>query len=63
MTRTEILKAIEKLEISLDNMRSIHRSLYNEYGSELCAEDMLKQEEKIQGEIKELKEKYDRAKV
>ncbi len=48
------MSKIEELETKLSNMRSYHMSIWNEYGSELCAGDILKQEKKIEDEIKEL---------
>lgn len=49
---------IESLERALDNMKSLHLKMAKEYGSELCAGDMLKQEAKLQEEIDELKAEY-----
>lgn len=46
---------IKEKEQALTSMRSYHMSLWNDYGSELCAGDMVKQERKLQEEIDELK--------
>ncbi len=48
------MSKIEELEKKLLDMRSYHMSIWNEYGSELCAGDMIKQEKEIEDEIKEL---------
>ena len=45
---------LEELEKRLENMKTYHKSVWNEYGSELCAGDMLRKEKEIMDEIKEL---------
>ena len=48
-------KTIEELEKELEEMKASHRSLWDTYGSELCAGDMIRQEEKLEKEILKLK--------
>ena len=49
-------KRLEILEKELEDLRSSHRSLWDTYGSELCAGDMIGQEQAIKEQIKKLKE-------
>jgi len=48
-------KTIEELEKELSNLKDHHKSAWDTYGSELCAGDMIAQEEKLEKEIKKLK--------
>ena len=48
-------KTIEELEKELEKMKESHRSMWDTYGSELCAGDMIRQEEKLEKEILKLK--------
>jgi len=48
-------KTIEELEKELEELKATHRSLWDTYGSELCAGDMIRQEEKLEKEILKLK--------
>lgn len=50
-------KTIEELEQELKEMKDSHRSLWDTYGSELCAGDMIRQEEKLENDIARLKER------
>lgn len=50
---------IEKLEKELVNRKNINRDLWNSYGSELCAGDLLRKEKIIQDKIDELKEELE----
>jgi hypothetical protein len=49
-------KTIEQFEKELEDLKASHRSQWDTYGSELCAGDMIRQEEKIEKEIAKLKE-------
>ena len=49
-------KKLEILEKALEDMRSTHRSSWDIYGSELCAGDMIRQEEELEKKIQKLKE-------
>jgi hypothetical protein len=49
-------KTIEELEQELEQMKSFHRSAWETYGSELCAGDMLRQEDELQKKIQRSKE-------
>jgi len=49
-------KTIEQFEKELEDLKASHRSQWDIYGSELCAGDMIRQEEKIEKEIAKLKE-------
>ena len=49
-------KRLEILEKELEDLRSSHRSLWDMYGSELCAGDMSGQERALEEKIKKLKE-------
>ena len=48
-------KTIEELEKELKELKESHRSMWDTYGSELCAGDMIQQEEKLEKEILKLK--------
>jgi len=48
-------KTIEELEKELEELKASHRSIWDTYGSELCAGDMIRQEEKLEKEILKLK--------
>jgi len=48
-------KTIEELEKELAEMKEYHRSASNTYGSELCAGDMIRQEEELEKQIRKLK--------
>ena len=50
-------KELKELETELKAMESFHSSIWNDYGSELCAGDMLGQEKRLREKIKELKRK------
>jgi hypothetical protein len=49
-------KRLEILEKALEDMRASHRSQWDTYGSELCAGDMIRQEEELEKKIRKLKE-------
>ncbi len=49
-------ESIEDLESELEKLRESHRSLWDIYGSELCAGDMIGQERALVEKIKKLKE-------
>ena len=44
-------KTVEELQKELAELRSYHSSAWDTYGSELCAGDMIAQEEKLEKEI------------
>jgi len=44
-------KTIEELEKELEDLKTSHRSQWDTYGSELCAGDMIRQEEELEKEI------------
>ena len=48
-------KTLKDLEKELENMKSYHGDIWNTYGSELCAGDMIRKEEKLEKEIAKLK--------
>lgn len=48
-------KTIEQLEKELEDLKASHRSQWDTYGSELCAGDMIHQEEELEKEILRLK--------
>lgn len=50
------MKTIEELEKDLIKLREYHRSAWDTYGSELCAGDMIRQEENLEKQIQKLKE-------
>lgn len=49
-------KTVEQLEKELTELKASHKSQWDTYGSELCAGDMIRQEEKLEKEISKLKE-------
>ena len=49
-------KTIEELESELEELKGSNRSLWDMYGSELCAGDMIGQEQALEEKIKKLKE-------
>lgn len=49
-------KKLEVLEKALSDMKASHRSQWDSYGSELCAGDMIRQEEDLEKKIAKLKE-------
>lgn len=55
-------KTLEELEKELSDLKSSNSSAWDIYGSELCAGDMIAQEQKIEKEIAkkkaELEERY-----
>ena len=50
-------KTIEQLEKELADLKEYHKSAWNTYGSEICAGDMIRQEEELEKEIDERKQK------
>jgi len=48
-------KRLEILEKALAGLKETHRSAWDIYGSELCAGEMIAQEEKLEKKIKALK--------
>ena len=48
-------KTLEELEKELAELKESHSSMWDTYGSELCAGDMIRQEEKLEKEIEKLK--------
>jgi hypothetical protein len=48
-------KTIKQLEKELKEMKESHKSLWDTYGSELCAGDMIRQEKELEKEILKLK--------
>jgi hypothetical protein len=50
-------KTIEELEKELEDLKTSHRSQWDTYGSELCAGDMIRQEEELEKKIREAKTK------
>ena len=49
-------KRLEILEKELKDMKASHSSQWDTYGSELCAGDMIRQEEELEKKIAKLKE-------
>lgn len=45
---------LDNLKKALDNLKQNHRDCWDIYGSELCAGDMIRQEEELEKEIKKL---------
>ena len=45
-------KTIEELEQELVELKEQHKSMWDTYGSELCAGDMIRKEEELENEIK-----------
>ncbi len=56
-------KTIEELEKELEKMKASHRSMWDTYGSELCAGEMIRNEEKLEKKIQELKLKEEKIMV
>lgn len=56
-------KRLQILEASLEKLKESHRSLWDTYGSELCAGDMIGEEEALQEKINKLKEELENDKV
>jgi hypothetical protein len=50
-------REIEKLEQELAGLRKYHRDAWDMYGSELCAGDMTRKEERLEKQIVDLKKK------
>ena len=48
-------KTIEQLEKELEDLKTSHRSQWDTYGSELCAGDMIRQEEELEKKIRKMK--------
>ena len=48
-------KTIEELERELSELRNLHVSQWDTYGSELCAGDMIRQEDELSKKILKLK--------
>jgi hypothetical protein len=48
-------KTLEQLEKELKEMKESNRSMWNTYGSELCAGDMIRQEDELEMKILKLK--------
>lgn len=48
-------KTINELEQELINLKELNKFAWNNYGSELCVGEMLKNERKLEKEIEELK--------
>jgi hypothetical protein len=47
---------LEKLKFELKELQALHISMWHDYGSELCAEDMMKKEAELELKILELEE-------
>jgi|ERR1035437_9454508 hypothetical protein len=50
-------KTLEELEKELEDLKASHRNQWDTYGSELCAGDMIAQEDKLEKEIVKRKTK------
>lgn len=50
-------KTLEQLEKELTDLKAYHKSAWETYGSELCAGDMIAQEEKLEKEIAKRRQK------
>jgi len=50
------MSELQTVKKQLENLKQVHTDLAKEYGSELCAEEMIKKEEKLRKRIKELKD-------
>jgi len=48
-------KKIRKLEKKLEKMKSLHKSMWETYGSELCAGEMHNKEKDLEDKILKLK--------
>jgi hypothetical protein len=49
-------KELKKLEKKLKDLKEQNRSMWDQYGSELCVGAMINEEENIERKIKKLKE-------
>ena len=49
-------KKLEILEKALEDMKASHRSMWETYGSELCAGSMIRDEEELEKKIEKLKQ-------
>ncbi len=49
-------KTLSELEKDLEDLKRMNKSAWETYGSELCAGDMIRQENKLEEQIKTLKE-------
>lgn len=47
---------LKKLKTELEKMESLHSWAWNQYGSELCANEMLAQEKRLREKIDKLEE-------
>ncbi len=56
-------KRLEVLESALEKLKQTHRSLWDTYGSELCAGDMIGEERALQEKIDKLKEELENDKI
>ena len=56
-------KRLQILEASLEKLKESHLSLWDTYGSELCAGDMIGEEEALQEKIDKLKEELENDKI
>ena len=56
-------KRLEVLESAFEKLKDSHRSLWDTYGSELCAGDMIGEEQALQEKINKLKEELENDKV
>ena len=48
---------LEEKKQELEDLKELHRSMWDTYGSELCAGDMSRKERELEEEIKALEEK------
>lgn len=48
------MKNLEKLRKELDDLKDYNLSSWNQYGSELCSGEMIKNENKLRKKIKKL---------
>ena len=53
------MTTLEQLEKELADLKETHRSLWDSYGSELCAGDMISQEERLEKKIAQLKKEIE----
>lgn len=53
-------KTIEQLEDELKKLKESNRSMWDTYGSELCAGDMIREEEELEKKILKLKTKEEK---
>lgn len=56
--KIKIQAKIDSLYKKLEKTRASNRSMWDSYGSELCAGEMIKEEEKIEKEIERLQANY-----